>query len=132
MGDRSNGKAVMSVTIGTQGTLDSGLITTVIITAATADEHFREIGNASRQLDMMLQRAIIGERFEIKLYLPTMLTQREMQVARLVAIGQTNADVARELTISVHTVESHLKHIYGKLNVSNRSGLAHKLSGGGQ
>jgi DNA-binding NarL/FixJ family response regulator len=52
------------------------------------------------------------------------LTPRETQVARLVTHGKRNADIARELCISVNTVESHLKHIYAKLNVHSRIELA--------
>jgi DNA-binding CsgD family transcriptional regulator len=52
------------------------------------------------------------------------LTAREMQVARLVADGKRNAEVARELCISVNTVESHLKHIYAKLDVHTRVELS--------
>jgi DNA-binding CsgD family transcriptional regulator len=55
------------------------------------------------------------------------LTPRETQVARLVAQGLRNADIARELCISVNTVESHLKHIYAKLDVHSRVELAHLI-----
>ncbi len=53
------------------------------------------------------------------------LTSREMQIARLVAQGKRNAEVAHELQISQYTVETHLKHIYAKLNVGSRTELAH-------
>ncbi len=55
------------------------------------------------------------------------LTTREMQIARLVAQGKHNSEVARELQISQYTVETHLKHIYAKLNVGSRTELAHVL-----
>ena len=55
------------------------------------------------------------------------LTPREMEVARLVAQGMRNAEVARELTISLNTVESHVKHIYAKLEVHSRVELARVL-----
>jgi DNA-binding CsgD family transcriptional regulator len=55
------------------------------------------------------------------------LSTCEMEIARLVAQGKHNAEVARELQISPFTVESHLKHIYAKLQVSSRAELGHAL-----
>ena len=48
------------------------------------------------------------------------LTEREMEVLRLVAAGLSNPEIARELVIAVSTVKSHINHIYGKLGVKNR------------
>jgi len=52
------------------------------------------------------------------------LTPREMEVARLAAQGRRNAEIANELRISILTVETHIKHIYGKLKVRSRTELA--------
>jgi DNA-binding CsgD family transcriptional regulator len=52
---------------------------------------------------------------------PDGLTAREVEVLRLVAQGLTDPQVAEQLVISPHTVNSHLKAIYGKLGVSSRS-----------
>jgi DNA-binding CsgD family transcriptional regulator len=49
------------------------------------------------------------------------LTSRERDVARLVAAGRTNKQIARELVISLKTVETHVGHILAKLGVPNRS-----------
>lgn len=49
-----------------------------------------------------------------------LLTQREEQVAGLVAEGLTNREISRKLSLSEHTVKNYLFHIFEKLGVSNR------------
>jgi len=51
------------------------------------------------------------------------LTARETEVLRLIALGHTNADVAKRLSLSVRTVETHRTHIQQKLGVSGRPQL---------
>ena len=52
---------------------------------------------------------------------PNELTEREVQVLRLVAQGLTNAQIAHQLVVSPHTVHSHVKAIHSKLGVTSRS-----------
>jgi DNA-binding CsgD family transcriptional regulator len=52
------------------------------------------------------------------------LTPTESDVAELAASGLTNQAIADRLVMSPNTVKSHLSHIYAKLAVSGRSGLA--------
>jgi DNA-binding NarL/FixJ family response regulator len=52
------------------------------------------------------------------------LTERELEVLRLVARGASNLQIAEELVISVNTVKSHLKNILGKLQLENRTQAA--------
>jgi DNA-binding CsgD family transcriptional regulator len=52
---------------------------------------------------------------------PDGLSQREVEVLRLVASGQSNAEIAAELVLSVRTVERHISNIYGKTNSHSRS-----------
>jgi DNA-binding CsgD family transcriptional regulator len=49
------------------------------------------------------------------------LTDREEEVLTLLATGMSNAEIGAELFISVNTVKSHLKNVYGKLGVDNRT-----------
>ena len=48
------------------------------------------------------------------------LTGAEARVAELVAIGMTSRAMAKELTVSPHTVDAHLKHMYVKLGIHSR------------
>ncbi|MFG2993524.1 LuxR C-terminal-related transcriptional regulator [Streptomyces sp. NPDC048257] len=59
--------------------------------------------------------------------LTTALTVREREVAALVAAGLSNQEVADRLYVSVRTVENHLHRTYGKLGITARSELAHRL-----
>jgi LuxR family transcriptional regulator, maltose regulon positive regulatory protein len=52
------------------------------------------------------------------------LSRRELEVLALVATGQTNAEVARHLTMTVHAVKFHLASIFRKLGVVNRTQAA--------
>jgi DNA-binding NarL/FixJ family response regulator len=54
-----------------------------------------------------------------------LLTPREDEVMQLLARGYTYKEIARELTISVRTVESHASAVLRKLQLSNRHELAH-------
>jgi len=53
-----------------------------------------------------------------------LLTLREIEVLRLMAQGTSNADIAAQLVISIHTVKKHVASILAKLNVSSRAGAA--------
>jgi DNA-binding NarL/FixJ family response regulator len=57
----------------------------------------------------------------------TALTPQEQAVARLVAGGATNREVAADLVVSVKTVEHHLSRIYAKVGVRSRTELASRL-----
>jgi len=52
---------------------------------------------------------------------PDGLTAREVEVLRLLAQGLTDAQMAEQLVLSLHTVHAHLRTIYSKLGVTSRS-----------
>jgi len=55
------------------------------------------------------------------------LTRREVEVVHLLAKGSKNAEIAERLCISEYTVENHLRSIYRKMGVSNRTAVVHQL-----
>jgi DNA-binding NarL/FixJ family response regulator len=56
--------------------------------------------------------------------LPGGLTKREVEVLRLVAVGRSNKEIARSLSISEKTVARHLANIFTRLGVSSRTEAA--------
>jgi two-component system, NarL family, response regulator NreC len=54
---------------------------------------------------------------------PDDLSEREVDVLRLIALGNTNAEIAEQLYLSVRTVETHRSHIQQKLRLSTRAEL---------
>jgi DNA-binding NarL/FixJ family response regulator len=86
---------------------------------------FRFRGSAERLLGKLGRRphrrtrrgAIDGDGIEL-------LTERELQVARLIVDRKTNAEIAEELFLSPKTVESHLRNIFHKMDVTARVDVA--------
>ena len=56
------------------------------------------------------------------------LTEREIQILRLVADGRTNTAIAHGLEVSPRTVAKHLEHIYRKLGVSSRAAAVSSMT----
>ncbi|MFI5122506.1 MAG: response regulator [Vicinamibacteria bacterium] len=59
------------------------------------------------------------------------LSEREVDVLRLIALGHTNSEIADQLFLSVRTVESHRAHIQQKLRMTKRSELVRYALGRG-
>lgn len=57
---------------------------------------------------------------------PTSLTEREIEVLRLVVEGLKDQEIADQLVVSPRTVHAHLRSIYGKLGVNTRTAAAHE------
>ncbi|MCY1137133.1 LuxR C-terminal-related transcriptional regulator [Actinoplanes sp. Pm04-4] len=59
------------------------------------------------------------------------LTTSELKVVRLIATGTTNRRAAEQLSLSPHTVNTHVRHVFTKLGVTSRVQLAHLLRDNG-
>ena len=106
-----------------------------------------EIDTTKRELSLekqkkhieKIEKKLIGLEQEYKAFLEdnqdevqTDLTGREIEVLRLIAKGKTNTEISDILSISPHTVKSHVIHIFNKLGVNDRTQAAvwatrHKL-----
>jgi DNA-binding NarL/FixJ family response regulator len=56
----------------------------------------------------------------------TLLSEREKQIAFLVALGQQNKQIAKQLNISEWTVSTHLRRIFMKLSVETRAAMVYR------
>ena len=75
----------------------------------------------------MIARKLIGELNQPPPELPPSgepLTDREVDVLKLIAQGLSNMDIAAELSISERTVRTHITHILDKLHLANRTQAA--------
>ena len=101
-----------------------------------------ELHEAAAQLDLcgahsyrdeaerLLRR--LGRRFRRAIDTPTAavatLTRRELEVAELVAQGMTSREIAQALFLGEKTVETHLRHIFGKLGVTSRASVTRAIT----
>jgi DNA-binding CsgD family transcriptional regulator len=76
----------------------------------------------SRLRELGVRRRLVGAEPETSGW--AALTTSELTVARLVAEGLTNREVAERLFVSPHTVSSHLRHVFSKLGINSRVELA--------
>jgi DNA-binding CsgD family transcriptional regulator len=82
---------------------------------------------AGLPLDRAAVRAVLdaaGTSSAVLPSLPVGLTERELDVLRLLAAGRTMPQIAGDLVISQSTVQTNTVHIYAKCGVSTRAGLA--------
>ena len=56
------------------------------------------------------------------------LTPSELRVAQMAAEGMTNREIAQALTVTTKTVETHLRHVYQKLDIARRTDLPDALA----
>jgi ATP/maltotriose-dependent transcriptional regulator MalT len=87
---------------------------------AAAAESFATAAALFDQIGARLDAQLIYD--DTRASLPAGLTEREVEVLRLIAGGLTNNEIAGELFLSVKTVSRHLSNIFTKIGVSSRAG----------
>lgn len=96
------------------------------LAAAAAVEELRSEARRGR-LDAEVVECVVaaaGERARTRRSWPAELTEREVEVLRLIADGLSNRGIARRLVISPRTAEHHVQHVYAKIGVSSRAAAA--------
>ena len=92
----------------------------------------RTVADGEAMLSPSVTRTVIGRVRTVGLTARTqdaierldLLTDREKEVALAVGRGLTNADIARELYLSIPTVKAHVSRLFDKLGVTNRVQIA--------
>jgi DNA-binding CsgD family transcriptional regulator len=84
-------------------------------TAAARLSEGRELGP-----DEAIALALATRLPDVRTPSPSGLSQREIDVLRLLAQGHTDREIAAMLFVSRRTASTHVRHIYDKLNVSSR------------
>jgi len=85
------------------------------------------VERTSAELSRLVSTAMGEERLPSQFAINKDFTEAEARVARLVASGLTNKEIAAELSISVRTVEGHISNILSKKGWSNRVEIARHM-----
>ena len=88
----------------------------------------RQTANGGSHLDPVLARKVLDEFTQLaasqehpRIDRDDGLTNRELEVLRKIALAMSNKEVAKELAISERTVENHIRNVYQKLHIRDRS-----------
>jgi two-component system, NarL family, nitrate/nitrite response regulator NarL len=113
------------------------LLTNRVIPPATALNASPQDGGNARPLeDVVVQFEHAGIHYKLVKSRPldcgrTTLSPREQEIVRLVSTGHPNKLIAHKLSISQHTVNTHVRRIFGKLGVNSRAEMvAYALQSG--
>lgn len=80
-----------------------------------------EAVHAAVRGETVLTPSLAGKLFRSRKTAPVVLSERELEVLRLVSNGLTNAEIGARLSISEATVKTHLIRVFRKLEVSDRT-----------
>jgi DNA-binding CsgD family transcriptional regulator len=109
------------------------LIRKLVAEAATDTSRISQDKRANGQQDVLFSADVDGVRCLIVKAAPESnskiwFSPREREIARMVAKGYPNKTIAAVLDISVWTVATHLRRIFGKLGVNSRAAMVAQLS----
>lgn len=96
----------------------------VIPKTATADELVRSLERVCGGERVGVDVIVKGERSRVD---GPELTVREQEVLALLALGLSNAEIAHELFLSVDTIKTHVRRVFNKLGVNNRTQAAMRV-----
>lgn len=112
-------KVFASIKAGAQGYLMKDVLPQDLVKA------IRTVYRGEAQLDPEIARKLMQEFTHPQPTAPRHdLTERELEVLRLIAQGQTNKDIAEKLVLSEKTVKTHVSNILQKLHLSDRTQAA--------
>lgn len=112
---------------GARGIITSNISTRLLIKAVHAVEN-GELWMGRKLSSYIMSKLILGKAGKkeesLGQTLNDSLTNRESEVAQCIAQGKCDKLIARDLNISTNTVKNHLRHIFNKLQISDRFQLA--------
>jgi NarL family two-component system response regulator LiaR len=112
-------KVFASIKAGAQGYLMKDVHPSDLVTA------IRTVNRGEAQLDPEIARKVMQEFANPQPAAPKHdLTERELEVLRLIAQGKSNKDISEELVLSEKTVKTHVSNILQKLHLSDRTQAA--------
>ncbi len=106
---RKRGISIVGIDFNTEQSFDASLFDEVLLPTDTQGLLFSKLNKFAN----------LGSRTRST----NQLSSREIEVLKLVALGQSNKQISEKLFISIHTVITHRKHITSKLGVKSISGL---------
>lgn len=83
-------------------------------------ESLHSLHNGGAPMSPNIARMVIREFHDDGINEPNLLTQREIEILRGIGKGATYKELANNLIISPHTVNTHIKHIYEKLHAKTK------------
>ncbi len=106
---RKRGISIVGIDLDTKQAFDASLFNEILLSTDNQGVLFSKLNKFAN----------LGKRTR----LTNQLSTREIEVLKLIALGQSNKQISEKLFISIHTVITHRKHITAKLGVKSISGL---------